>query len=54
MTGGMPGPSPHDRMQPTGRRNSQGIRIDPEAEVTHEPRQAVLSALVKHRLGVLS
>ena len=54
MTGGMPGPSPHDRMQPTGRRNSQGIRIDPEAEVTHEPRQAVLSALVKHRPGVLS
>ena len=54
MTGGMPGPSPHDRMQPTGRRNKQGIRIDPEAEVTHEPRQAVLSALVKHKPGVLS
>jgi len=50
----MPGPSPHDRMQPTGRRNTQGIRIDPEAEVTHEPRQAVLSALVKHKPGVLS
>jgi acetolactate synthase-1/3 small subunit len=41
-------------MQPTGRRNSQGIRIDPEAEVTHEPRQAVLSTLVKHKPGVLS
>ena len=54
MTGGMPGPTPHERMQPTGRRNKQGIRIDPEAEVTHEPRQAVLSALVKHRPGVLS
>jgi len=54
MTGGMPGPAPHDRMHPTGRRNSQGIRVDPEAEVTHEPRQAVLSALVKHRPGVLS
>ena len=54
MTGGMPGPSPHDRMHPEGRRNSQGIRIDPEAEVTHEPRQAVLSALVKHKPGVLS
>lgn len=54
MTGGMPGPSPHDRMQPEGRRNEQGIRIDPEAEVTHEPRQAVLSALVKHKPGVLS
>ncbi|WP_413229572.1 acetolactate synthase small subunit [Haloarcula salinisoli] len=54
MTGGMPGPSPHDRMHPKGRRNKQGIRIDPEAEVTHEPRQAVLSALVKHKPGVLS
>ena len=50
----MPGPAPDERMRPKGRRNSQGIRIDPEAEVTHEPRQAVLSALVKHRPGVLS
>jgi acetolactate synthase-1/3 small subunit len=41
-------------MRPEGRRNSQGIRVDPEAEVTHEPRQAVLSALVKHRPGVLA
>ena len=41
-------------MRPKGRRNTQGIRVDPEAEVTHEPRQAVLSALVKHRPGVLS
>jgi acetolactate synthase-1/3 small subunit len=32
----------------------QGIRIDPEAEATHEPRLAVLSALVKHEPGVLS
>ncbi|GGN90166.1 acetolactate synthase small subunit [Haloarcula pellucida] len=54
MTGGMPGPAPDERMRPEGRRNSQGIRVDPEAEVTHEPRQAVLSALVKHRPGVLS
>ena len=56
MTGGMPGPAPapDERMRPEGRRNLQGIRIDPEAEVTHEPRQAVLSALVKHRPGVLS
>jgi len=50
----MPGPAPHERMHPEGRRNMQGIRIDPEAEVTHEPRQAVLSALVKHKPGVLS
>jgi len=41
-------------MRPSGRRNSQGIRIDPEAEATHEPRLAVLSALVKHEPGVLS
>jgi acetolactate synthase-1/3 small subunit len=50
----MPGPAPDERMRPEGRRNLQGIRVDPEAEVTHEPRQAVLSALVKHSPGVLS
>ncbi|MFC7028195.1 acetolactate synthase small subunit [Halomicroarcula sp. GCM10025324] len=50
----MPGPAPDERLRPEGRRNLQGIRVDPEAEVTHEPRQAVLSALVKHRPGVLS
>jgi len=54
MTGGMPGPAPDERMRPEGRRNSQGIRVDPEVEVTHDPRQAVLSALVKHRPGVLA
>ncbi|MCU4718362.1 acetolactate synthase small subunit [Halapricum hydrolyticum] len=50
----MPGPAPDERMRPIGRRNTQGIRIDPEAEATHEPRMAVLSALVKHEPGVLS
>jgi acetolactate synthase-1/3 small subunit len=50
----MPGPAPDERTRPEGRRNTQGIRIDPEAEVTHEPREAVLSALVKHEPGVLS
>lgn len=50
----MPGPAPDERMRPEGRRNTQGIRIDPEAEATHQPRQAVLSALVKHEPGVLS
>jgi len=54
MSGGMPGPGPHERTRPAGRRNSQGIRIDPEAEVTHEARKAVLSALVKHQPGVLA
>jgi acetolactate synthase-1/3 small subunit len=50
----MDGPHPDDRMRPAGRRNSQGIRIDPEAEATHEPRKAVLSTLVKHEPGVLA
>ena len=54
MTQGMDGPHPEDRMRPAGRRNSQGIRIDPEAEATHLPRKAVLSTLVKHEPGVLS
>ncbi|MFB6087510.1 MAG: acetolactate synthase small subunit [Haloarculaceae archaeon] len=50
----MHGPHPEERMRPEGRRNSQGIRIDPEAEATHEPRRAVLSTLVKHEPGVLA
>jgi acetolactate synthase-1/3 small subunit len=54
MTGSMPGPHPDERMRPAGRRNSQGIRIDPEVEATHEPRKAVLSTLVKHEPGVLA
>ncbi len=54
MSGGMPGPAPDERMRPEGRRNEQGIRVDPEAEATHEPRQAVLAALVKHEPGVLA
>jgi len=41
-------------MQPAGRRNEQGIRIDPEVEAEHEPERAVLSALVKHEPGVLA
>ncbi len=41
-------------MHPTGRRNRQGIRIDPEAEAEHKPERAVLSALVSHEPGVLA
>jgi acetolactate synthase-1/3 small subunit len=52
--GELPGPHPDERMQPSGRRNSQGIRIDPEVEATHEPERAVLSALVTHEPGVLA
>jgi len=52
--GELPGPDPDERMEPTGRRNSQGIRVDPEAEAEHPPERAVLSALVKHEPGVLA
>lgn len=52
--GELPGPGPDERMHPTGRRNKQGIRIDPEAEAEHPPERAVLSALVKHEPGVLA
>lgn len=48
------GPGPLEREHPSGRRNSQGIRIDPEVEATPETRRAVLSALVKHEPGVLA
>ncbi|WP_396612643.1 acetolactate synthase small subunit [Haloferax sp. S1W] len=51
---GLQGPAPEDRPHPDGRRNSQGIRIDPEAEAEHEPRRTVLSAIVEHEPGVLS
>ena len=52
--GELPGPGPDERMLPNGRRNKQGIRIDPEAEAEHQPERALLSALVKHEPGVLA
>lgn len=54
MTEGLQGPAPEERTQPTGRRNDQGIRIDPEVEATREPRRTVLSALVVNEPGVLA
>jgi len=54
MSGGLEGPAPEERETPEGRRNSQGIRIDPEVEAEPESRRAVLSALVKHEPGVLA
>jgi len=54
MSGGLEGPAPEERPSPKGRRNSQGIRIDPEAEAEPDSRRAVLSALVKHEPGVLA
>ena len=52
--GELPGPHPDERMHPEGRRNKQGIRIDPEVEAEYPPERAVLSALVKHEPGVLA
>ncbi|WP_254524757.1 acetolactate synthase small subunit [Natrinema caseinilyticum] len=54
MKRGLDGPAPEERPTPAGRRNKQGIRIDPEVEATHEPRRTVISALVEHEPGVLS
>jgi acetolactate synthase-1/3 small subunit len=54
MAGGLKGPVPDERPQPDGRRNEQGIRIDPEVEAEPPTRRAVLSALVEHEPGVLS
>jgi acetolactate synthase-1/3 small subunit len=52
--GELPGPGPGERTHPDGRRNSQGIRIDPEAEAERSAERAVLSALVTHEPGVLA
>jgi acetolactate synthase-1/3 small subunit len=51
---GLKGPGPDDRPHPEGRRNSQGIRIDPEVEAEPDVREAVLSALVLNEPGVLA
>lgn len=54
MTGGLAGPAPEDRPQPEGRRNSQGVRIDPEVEAEPTTRRTIVSALVEHKPGVLA
>jgi acetolactate synthase-1/3 small subunit len=54
MTEGLQGPAPGERPQPSGRRNAQGIRIDPEMEAVHDPRRTALSALVQNEPGVLA
>ena len=51
---GLAGPTPEERPTPRGKRNSQGIRVDPEVEAEREPRRAVISVLVTHEPGVLS
>jgi acetolactate synthase-1/3 small subunit len=47
-------PGPDERDHPEGRRNLEGIRIDPVVEAEHESRRAVLSALVEDEPGVLA
>ncbi|QIB74217.1 acetolactate synthase small subunit [Halogeometricum borinquense] len=51
---GLKGPEPDERPHPEGRRNSQGIRIDPEVEAEPDTQRAVISALVENDPGVLS
>ncbi|MFC3957670.1 acetolactate synthase small subunit [Halovivax cerinus] len=50
----LPGQAPSERPHPEARRNTDGIRIDPVVEAEHEPRRAVVSALVDHEPGVLA
>ena len=54
MPGEMPGPAPEERIRPDGRRNSQGIRVDPEVEAEPDVRRTVMSVLVTHEPGVLA
>jgi acetolactate synthase-1/3 small subunit len=54
MTEGLQGPAPDERPQPSGRRNAQGIRIDPAVAAEPASRRTVLSALVENEPGVLA
>jgi len=51
---GLEGPPPEERDRPVGRRNSQGIRIDPEIEAEPDPRRTTISAYVENEPGVLA
>ncbi len=51
---GLEGPRPEERRRPIGRRNSQGIRIDPEVEAEPDPRRTIISAYVENEPGVLA
>ena len=54
MSQGLQGRPPEERPHPEGRRNLQGIRIDPAVEAELPPRRTVMSVLVKHEPGVLA
>ena len=51
---GLKGPDPEERARPEGRRNEQGIRIDPDVEAEQLPRRTTITALVENQPGVLS
>ena len=51
---GLAGPAPEERQRPVGRRNEEGIRVDPEIEADHEPRRTIISAYVADEPGVLA
>jgi hypothetical protein len=52
MSGGLDGPGPHERVQPTGRRIKPGT--DEDEETGNADRWVVLSALVENEAGVLA
>jgi acetolactate synthase-1/3 small subunit len=54
VSSGLQGRAPEDRPHPAGRRNKQGIRIDPETQAELQPRRTVMSVLVDHEPGVLA
>ncbi len=53
MSRGLEGPGPHDRMQPSGRRTSDGARVGGEPGEPTDDR-AVLSMIVVDEPGVLA
>ncbi len=51
---GLEGPEPEERQRPVGRRNAQGIRVDPEVEAEPQSRRTIISAYVENEPGVLA
>ncbi|MFB6167985.1 MAG: acetolactate synthase small subunit [Haloferacaceae archaeon] len=52
MNGGLDGPGPHERAQPTGRRTRPGTDEDEQTE--NADQRVVLSAFVENEPGVLA
>jgi acetolactate synthase-1/3 small subunit len=51
---GLEGPEPEERQRPVGRRNAQGIRVDPDVEAERTPERTIISAYVEDEPGVLA